>query len=111
MIIKEIILNPEPYQEILLPIGSNILKAIIKESGLAILLVEVLEEDYEDFNYSQDALDTWSIYIIPSNESFSEDIGCMCKYLSTLHMISSLGDIHLYHVYIINKSFLNDENY
>jgi len=106
MIIREFKINPINFQEINLPIGSNIVNALVKLDGSAVLIVEVEESEEENFARVniEPEIDKIGVYIVQTDDPIAEAIPEDYRYVNTLKMGSELG-LLLFHVYVQELSF------
>lgn len=104
MIIREFKIEPVNFQEINLPVGSDIINAIVKADGLAVLIVEVEESEEENFSMTGLEMDKIGIYVVQTDDPTAETIPEDYRYINTLKMGSELGML-LFHVYVQELDF------
>lgn len=103
MIVKEFLIEPKPFQEIEMPIGSHVVNAVVKSEGEAVLIVEV-EDDDERPDYLEPEKETVGVYIVKTDDPGAEDIPEDFEYLTTVRMGSELG-VLLFHIYVQDPEF------
>lgn len=106
MIIREFKIEPVNFQEINLPVGSDIINAVVKADGLAVLIVEVEESEEENFSMRGLGLETdkIGIYVVQTDDPTADTIPEDYRYVNTLKMESELGML-LFHVYVQELDF------
>ena len=92
MLIKEYLIEPRFFQEIVIPETANVLKVIILSEGQAVLLVE----DLQDGCIEERKV---GIYIVASEDLRANEIPENYMYINSLRMSSEFG-VLLFHVYI-----------
>lgn len=98
--IKEIILQPIPYQEVFLGESSEILSIIVRPGGVSLF---AMVDDTEPTTRPM------GVFILPTDDPRAEDIPDDYAFMTTLQFINSNGEIQVLHVFIQITDFMMPE--